>query len=85
MTYDQKLALAAEMRKGTGLDAGMPTDNSCSVTATKEPAYVVKDGWKLSVVPLPPPSITEDLSHLNSDSWKKLQAAGRKNGRRKKR
>lgn len=83
MTYEEKLALAAELRKGTQLDSGMSGGFS-TVTDTKEPVYVVKGGWKLSVVPEPLPD-GPDYSHLNSRGWKTSQKAGRKNGGRKKR
>lgn len=48
----------------------------------KESVYV-PGGEKRSTVPVIPPG--EDLSHLNAKAWRTSQAAGRKNGGRKKR
>lgn len=64
MTYDEKLALAAELRKGTGLEGGISEVSTHSVRASKVSTYL-PNGYEKSLVPLPPPDIAEDLSWMN--------------------
>lgn len=64
MTYQEKLALAAEMRRGTKLDTGLSVPDEHSVTALKESVYL-PGGLEKSVVPDKPTGIGEDLSHMN--------------------
>jgi hypothetical protein len=65
---DYKQAMAELGVDRAALETGLPPDDLGSVTATKEKAYIAPQGWKLSKVPLPPPDIAEDLSHLNPKS-----------------
>lgn len=66
MTLEQyKKAMAELGVDRAALATGMPAADMASVTATKGPAYITPLGWKLSMKPIPPPDINEDLSYMN--------------------
>lgn len=69
MTYSEKLALAAQLRAGTGLADGLPEFSRASVRATKMSAYL-PGGEKKSKVPMKPPAGV-DLSALNPANLKR--------------
>lgn len=71
MTYTEKLALAAELRAGTGLADGLPEFSRASVRATKVNAYL-PGGEHKSMVPVKPPG-GEDLSFLNPAQLKRAR------------
>lgn len=80
MTLESYKQRAAEFR--THMEQPMPVLHC--VLNTKESAYL-PGGEKRSKKPKTPEWAKEDFSHLNSTSWKKLKAAGRRNGRKPKR
>ncbi len=61
-TYTEKLQLAEELRKGSGLDAGFPAENTYDKLAIRRMAAHLPEGFK---VVLPKAEPVEDLSHMN--------------------
>lgn len=82
MTIEEYKKRAADLRAHMEKPMGL-SDGHC-VMANKVRPYL-PGAENNSMVPLPPPMVEEDLSHMNSPSWQKLKAAGKRNGRRKKR